>query len=88
MKIDVIIAVTTLLVTPKSEVAWKVAGATMVEETWETKGKAETTKLAAHLRRNGQLHRDNIGSATLLRIMSHKLTFSGYQDLGDRPNRR
>ena len=30
----------------------------MVEETRETKGKAETTKLAANLRRNGQLERE------------------------------
>jgi len=49
---------TALLLTPKSDAAWKVAGATMDEETGEMKVKEETTKVAAHLRRNGQLHRD------------------------------
>ena len=48
-------AMTTLLLTPKSEAAWKVAGAIMVEETWEIKVNEETTKVAPHLRWNGQL---------------------------------
>ena len=64
MKTDVIIAMTTLLLTPKSEAAWKVAGATMSEETGEMKVKEETTMVVAHLRRNGQLHRTNIGSVS------------------------
>lgn len=86
-------AVTTLLLTPKSEATWKVAGATMDEETGVMKVKEETTKVAAHLRRNGQLHRDKqFGVLSALcqaseNKMSHELTFSGYLDLGDRPNR-
>ena len=85
-------AMTTLLPTPKSEAAWKAAGATMNAEMAEMKVNEETTKAVTHLRRNDQLHRDNEFGyyrlcAKLLRIMSHGLTFSGCRDLGDRPNR-
>ena len=68
MKIDVIIAMMMLLLMPKSDAAWKAAGATMDEETGVMKPKAETTKVAAHLRRNGQLQRDKGLCAKLLRI--------------------
>ena len=85
MKIDVIIAMTTLLLTPKSDAAWNVAGATMDEETGQMKVKEETTKVTAHLRRKGQLQRDKALCAKLL--WKNELTFSGYRDLGDRPNR-
>ena len=85
MKIDVIMAMTTLFLMRKSDAAWRAAGATIDEEAREMKLKDETTKVAAHLRRNDQLQKDK-GSANLLLGISYELTFSGYQDLGDRPN--
>ena len=65
----------------------------MDEETCGMKVKEETTKVAAHLRRNGQLQEDKEFvyyrvCPKLPRIMPHELTFSGYRDLWDRPNRR
>ena len=67
MKIDVIMAMTTLFLMRKSDAAWRVAGATIDEETGEMKVKEETTKVAAHLRRNDQLQGDK-RSTKLLRI--------------------
>ena len=91
MKIMVIMAMKTSLLTSKSEAAWRAAGATMDEETCEMKVKEKATKVAANLCQNGQLHRDKAFGCYQVcakhpKIMSHWLTFSGYQDPLDHPN--
>lgn len=55
MKMDVVIAMSTLLVIPKSLATCTVAGAIIAEETGLINVKEETTMVAAHFWRYGQL---------------------------------
>ena len=55
IKTDVVIAVSTLFFTPKSLATCAAAGAIIEEETGVTNVKEETTMVAAHFWRYGQL---------------------------------